>query len=121
MGNVAVAVVAWVGALAHVVVAVMVRRRVLGPTLVPLLNLLTAGLVLAYWANRWYGYVARGTTWYASDQLLPLYALLVCVLAATAMWTRTSGVAQWVFLTIDGVALLGAAIVLSMLRFDRMM
>src|SRR3954463_12584471 len=99
----------------------MVRRRLVGPELLPLLNLATATLVLAYWAHRWYGYVARGTTWYATDQLLPLYALVVCVLAVMAISSRSSGAMQWVFLAIDGLALLGAAIVLSMLRFDRLM
>jgi hypothetical protein len=121
VSNVAVATVAWVGFLAHLAVGLMVRRRLVDPALLPLLNLATAALVLAYWVHRWYGYVSRGTTWYATDQLLPLYAVVVCVLAAMAMWGRGLGAMQWMFLVIDGVALLGAAMVLSMLRFDRLM
>jgi hypothetical protein len=120
MSNFAVAVVAWGGTLLHLVAAIVVGRRLVDAPLVPLVNLTTAALVLAYWAQRWYGYLFRGVTWYATDQLLPLYALVVCVLAGMAVWSRGSSTLQWVFLTIDGLALLGAAIMMSVIRFDRM-
>ncbi|MEO8561548.1 MAG: hypothetical protein ABI601_05705 [bacterium] len=116
-----IAAAAWAAFIAHLIVAIVARRRVVTFPLVPLANLVTAGCVLAYWAQRWYGYVARGVTWYATDQVMPLYALLVGTLAAFAVWGRSEGGAvQWAFLTIDGVALLGAALLFSVLRFDRM-
>jgi hypothetical protein len=121
MSNFAVVTIAWGAVLLHLAAAIVSRWRLTDVPLVPLVNLLTSALVLAYWAQRWYGYLFRGITWYATDQLLPLYALVVCVLAALAVWSRSAGTLQWVFLTIDGLALLGAAIVISMMRFSRMM
>lgn len=120
MSNLAVATIAWAGFLIHLAVAVLARRRVVDLPLVPAVNLATSGFVLAYWAQRWYGYVFHGISWYATDQLLPLYALTVSLLAAVAVWGRSTGTLQWMFLTIDGIALLGAAIFFSMMRLDRM-
>jgi hypothetical protein len=120
MSNVAVVTIAWGGFVAHLVAAILARRRLVELPVVPLVNLVTSSLVLAYWAQRWYGYVFQGISWSATDQLLPLYASIVCVLAAVAMWGRSGGTLQWVFLLIDGIALLGAAMLFSVLRFDRM-
>jgi hypothetical protein len=121
MSNFAVVMIVWVGVLGHLAAAIVSRRRLVDIPIVPLVNLVTSALVLADWAQRWYGYLFQGITWYASDQLLPLYALIVCVLSAMAMRSGSIGALQWVFLAIDGVALLGAAILIGVLRFDRMM
>ena len=43
--------------------------------LLPMLNLAVAACVLAYWAHKWYGYLTRDITWYASDQAIPLTRL----------------------------------------------
>ncbi|HEV7990361.1 MAG TPA: hypothetical protein VGP25_00960 [Gemmatimonadaceae bacterium] len=113
-------VLTWGAFAVHAAAAIVMRRRMVEFPLVALVNFATALCVLAYWAQRWYGYLAHGTTWYASDQLLPSYALIVCVLAAMTMANRISGTAQWVILAIDGVVLLGLALLFSVLRFDRM-
>ena len=120
MSNAAVLTIAWGGFVMHLLAAIVARRRLTELPVVPLANLVTSALVLAYWVQRWYGYVFQGISWSATDQLLPLYALIVCVLAAVALWGRSTGTLQWVFLAIDGIALLGAAILFSVLRFDRM-
>lgn len=120
MSNVAVVTLAWGAFVLHFVGAIVARRRLIELPVVPLVNLVTCALVLAYWAQRWYGYVFQGISWSATDQLLPLYALIVCVLAGVALWGRSTGTLQWSFLTIDGIVSLGAAILFSVLRFDRM-
>ena len=64
--------IAWLALAAHAAVAIAVRRRVTDLPLVLLVNLAAALCVLAYWGQRWYGYIAKGVTWYVSDQMLPL-------------------------------------------------
>jgi len=110
----------WAGFVAHLVVAVIAWRRMVPQVVLPLTNLVTAGLVVAYWIGRWYGYLFQGITWSGTDQLLPLYALAVCALAAMAMSGKGPLALQWMFLAIDGIALLGVALAFVALRNGRM-
>ena len=125
------AMLAWIGVAAHLVVLVaMLRRpaeleaRPLLP-LLPLLNLAIAACVLAYWINEWCGYVARGITWYASDQLLPACAALVAIACALVLTGRLHGRLaygfQWLVFVVDAIVFAGAALYLSFARLDRMM
>jgi len=122
------AMLAWIGVAAHLVVLVAMLRRpavLESRPLLPLLNLAVAACVLAYWINEWYGYVARGITWYASDQALPAYAALVAILCALALTGRFDGRLahgfQWLVFVVDAIVFAGAAFYLSFARFDRMM
>jgi len=121
------ATLAWLGLAAHVAVGVVALRRPAGSPahpLLSLLNLTVAVCVLAYWARAWYGYVARGVTWYASDQLMPLYAAAVAVVSGLALAGRFDGRLghgfQWLAFGVDALALAGAALYLTFARFDRL-
>lgn len=121
------ATLAWIGVAAHLVVSVLALRRPAGlpaHPLLPLLNFAVAVCVLAYWAHAWYGYAARGVTWYASDQIVPLYAVTVAVASGLALAGRYDGRlahwGQWVAFAIDALALAGAALYLTFARFDRL-
>src|SRR5690349_7151881 len=111
------AILAWIGLIAHVVVGVVALRRSVAPAahrLVPLLNLVLALCVLAYWMRKWYGYATRGVTWYASDQLVPLYAIAVAVLSGIALAGWYDGrLPHWVVFVIDALAFLAAALYLT--------
>jgi len=99
----------WLAVLLHTIVGLLVWRR---PNLFPLVSLLQAIYafgVLAYWAQRWYGYLFRGITWYATDQLFPLYALIVLCLAVASLagrpgFTLPLWVIYWVHALVLGVA-----------------
>lgn len=106
MNNTVIAAIAWVGLAVHLVVAAVAWRSGAARPLVPLVNLITASCVVLYWAQRWYGYLFRGITWYATDQLLPVYALLVCALAAATLAGRVNAT------TVNGLVLLVHTVVL---------
>ena len=111
MTNFLFATIAWIALALHIVVGVVtLRSRGWRPWL-PLLNLTIAVCVLAYWASRWYGYLFRGVTWYASDQLIPFYAVLVVALTVVSLSGRYQAVAlNWVAFTIHSVAVIGAVL-----------
>jgi hypothetical protein len=124
------AILAWFGVAVHLVIGVVVLRRstmlATHPSLplLPLLNAAVAACVLAYWAHTWYGYVARGVTWYASDQFVPLYAAAVAIVAGLALAGRFDSRllhwCQWFAFAIDAITLLVAALYLSFVRFNRL-
>ena len=121
MSNTLVAATAWIGFALHLIVGVTAIRSERGAALVPLLNLLTAGSVLAYWGYRWFGYLFRGVTWSLSDQALPLYALVVCLFAGLALANRHSAVTiTWIAFVIDSVVLLIAVLFVTFFRMDRL-
>ncbi len=102
-------------------VGVMALRSGGSRSLVPVLNLITASCVLAYWANKWFSYLFRGITWYATDQLVPLYAIMVCVLAAVTLTGRHPAVVlNWLVFSIHLVVLIGAALFLTFFRMNRL-
>lgn len=105
----------------HLVVGVMAFRRGPPPTLLVWLNLASGLGVLAYWVQRWYSYVVNGITWYATDQLLPLYALLVCLFSILTLAERVSGHRlHWLVFGLHAIVLLVAALFLLFVRFDRL-
>jgi hypothetical protein len=114
----------WLGLGAHLVVGVVALRRPAGlpaHPLLPLLNLAVAVCVLAYWAHEWYGYVARGVTWYASDQVVPLYAAAVAVVSGLALAGRYEGrLAHWLAFAVDTLVLVVAALYVTFVRFDHL-
>jgi hypothetical protein len=121
MNNAVPMAIAWLALAAHVAIGIAARRRLSDLPLLPLLNLAAALCVLAYWVQKWYGYLTKGITWYVTDQLLPLYAILVCVLAGLAIAGRYSGsVPNWVVFGVDTTALLAAALFLTFFRMNRL-
>jgi hypothetical protein len=122
MSDAAIAAGAWIGLGVHILVGVLaLRTSGSGPQL-PMLNLITATCVLAYWANRWFGYLFRGITWYATDQFVPLYARLVCILALMRLTGRYPAVAlNWVVFGIDAAVLTEAVLFVTFFRVNRLL
>ena len=121
MSDAVILALAWLAVAAHALVAVLAWRRPGGAPLVPSLNLVVALAVLGYWASRWYGYATRGVTWYATDQLIPLYALVVGGLAAASLAGRLhAGAPQGIAFGIDALVLLAAALFFSFFRMNRL-
>src|ERR1041385_780539 len=109
MSNFALATIAWVGLALHVIVGILAIRTAGPRPLVPAVNLIIAACVLAYWVQRWYGYLFRGITWNVTDQLIPLYALFVCVLAGGTLAGRYSAVTlNGLVFTFHAVVFVGA-------------
>ena len=117
MTNVMFATIAWIALGVHLVVGVAAFRSGGWRPWLPLLNLTTAACVVAYWVYRWYGYLVQGITWYASDQLIPLYAVLVCALAVISLSGRHQLMAlNWMAFVIHGVVALGAVLFATFFR-----
>jgi hypothetical protein len=121
------ALLAWIGVAAHLAAAMATLRRapeLAARPLLPLLNLVVAACVLAYWMNEWYGNAARGITWYASDQALPAYACLVAIASVLVLTGRFDGRLahgfQWFAFIVDAIVFAGAALYLTFARFDRL-
>jgi hypothetical protein len=84
---------------------------------VPALNLITAACVVAYWAQRWFGYAFRGISWSASDQAIPLYAIFVCVLAGGTLAGRyTAATLNWLVFILHIVVFIGAVLFATFFR-----
>ena len=114
--------VVWFGLAAHVAALVIVRRRSTDAPVVAILNLAVALCVLAYWAQKWYSYIVRDITWYYTDQLVPLYAIVVCILSAVTLSSRhTLGIPHWVVFSINAFVLIGFALFFSTFRMTKLM
>jgi hypothetical protein len=118
---------AWIGVAAHLCVGFIVLRRSASLSthrLLPMLNLSIALCVLAYWSRVWYAYAMRGVTWYATDQLVPLYAAVVAIASILHLAGRYDGRLahsfQWLVFGVDALTFIVAALYLTFLRFDRM-
>lgn len=95
----------------HLLVGVLVGTRRTDLPLLPLLNVAVALCVLGYWIPRWYAYATKGIIWYASDQLVPFYAIVVCLLSGVALAGRYRGsVPHWIVFGVDAAVLLAAAL-----------
>jgi len=115
--NFALAIVAWTGLGLHLLVGILALRSAGSRQLVPALNLITAACVVAYWVQRWFGYVFRGITWNASDQAIPLYAICVSVLAGGTLAGRYSAVTlNWLVFTLHTVVFVGAVLFVTFFR-----
>jgi hypothetical protein len=116
-----IAVIAWIALGLHIGAGFVALRSGRPRPVVPLLNLTSALCVLAYWGYRWWGYLFRGVTWYASDQLIPLYALLVCVLALVTLSGRPPAVAlNWIVFLFHTVVLVAALLFIKFFRLNRL-
>jgi hypothetical protein len=121
MRNAVLVTLAWLALAVHLAVGIAVGRRWSGTSLLAMLNLATAACVLCYWIPRWFDYAFRGITWYATDQLLPLYAILVCVLAALTLAGRIGAIApQWIVFGIHTIVLLVGAVFFSIFKINRL-
>jgi hypothetical protein len=121
MSNAALRAVVWLAFAMQLFVGAAVLRHKASVSLIALFNLVAAVAVLAYWGRRWFGYLFRGITWYATDQLVPAYALLVSLLAILALSGRYQGLpAQWMIFGANTLVLLGAALFLTLFRMTRL-
>ncbi len=122
MRNIFPAFVVWLGLAAHVAALLIVRRRSTDAPVVAILNLAVVLCVLTYWAQKWYSYIVHDITWYYTDQLVPLYAIVVCILSAVTLSSRhTLGLPHWVVFSIDAFVLIGAALFFSFFRITKLM
>ena len=114
MTDLMIAAVAWIALGLHLAVGIATLRSGGARPWLPLLNLTIAGGVLAYWASRWYGYLFHGVTWYASDQVIPLYAFLVCAVSVISLSGRYHvGALDWAAFAVHGVVAIGAVLFLN--------
>jgi hypothetical protein len=121
MSNFTFAAIVWTGLGLHLAAGIVAIRTEGSIPLVPALNLISAACVVAYWANRWFGYLFRGITWYASDQLIPLYAILVCVLAGVSLTGRYPAVTlNWVVFAFHVAVFVAAALFVTFFRMNRL-
>ncbi len=121
MSDAAILVLTWICFAIHLTVAVAARRHLAPRPLIPMVNAAVAVAVLAYWVTRWYSYIFQGIKWYASDQALPLYAVIVLALSvATLVGSFKGTVIHGAILSIDGVALLAAALFFTFFKLDRL-
>ncbi len=121
MSNVVVASIAWLALAIHLAVGLLQWRHPERAAALPFLSLATGVCILAYWIPRWYSYVARGVRWYASDQVVPLYGLALCLLAGiTITYSGRLMVAHRVILWADAAVLLLAALFLTFFRMRRL-
>lgn len=112
---------AWLGIAIHAGAGIAIWRRGSALPILPLVNLLTALCVVVFGVQRWYGYAVNGTTWYFTDQLIPIAAIGVCVLALLSLTGRYNGtVPHWVVFAIDGTVLVAAAIFFAVFRINRL-
>ena len=121
MSNSSIRVLVWSAVVAHLTVGVLSWRRASALPLLPLINLAVAGCVLAYWIVKWYAVITRGIIWYANDQLVPLYALAVCIFSGLALGGKV--VAQpvhWVIFCLQLLVLIGAAYFFTVFKMTRM-
>jgi hypothetical protein len=117
MSNFAITSVAWLGLALHLVVGILTMRTAGLRLLVPAVNLIIAACVLAYWVPRWYGYLFRGIGWSASDQLIPLYAVFVSVLAGGTLAGRYFAVTlNWLVFAFHAVVFVGAVLFVTFFR-----
>ena len=115
------AVIAWLALLLHVAAGVLARRRPPSTTPIVWLNLAAALCVIAYAARDWYAIITRELTWYLSDQLVPLAAVLICLLSGLTLAGRYNGtLPHWQVYGLDVFILLGAAAYLTFFKLNRL-
>lgn len=121
MSDAVIKVVTWLALATQLLAGFAVWRHKAPFSLIVTLNLVAAACVLAYWGWRWYGYLFRGVTWYATDQLIPLCALLVLVLATLTLTGRFGGTAlHWIIFGITTLALIAAALFFTFFKMTRL-
>jgi len=121
MSDASIRVVVLFAVIAHLTVGMVSWRRGSALPLLPLVNLAVAACVVVYWVVEWYGVITRGIIWYANDQLLPLYAVAVCVFSGLALGGKV--VAQpvhWVIFCLQSLVLIAAALFFTFFKMTRM-
>jgi len=121
MSDATLRALAWSAFIIQVLAGAAVLRHKAPSSLLVVLNLVMAGAVLVYWGQRWFGYLFRGVTWYATDQLIPAYALLVCLLAVLTLLGRSQfgGIHGWIF-GLNTLILLAASLFFTLFRMTRL-
>ena len=121
MSDSSIRVLVWFAVVAHLTFGVLSWRRGSALPLLPLINLAVAGCVVAYSMVRWYGVIARGIIWHASDQLLPLYALVVCIFSGLALGGKVvAAPVHWVIFCVQSLVLIAAALFFTFVKITRM-
>lgn len=121
MSDAVIKVVTWLALATQLLAGIVVWQHKAPFSLIVTLNLAAAACVLAYWGQRWYGYLFRGITWYATDQLIPLGALLVFILAILTLTGRYNGAAlHWMIFGINTLVPLAAALFFSFFKMTRL-
>ena len=121
MSDAIIKVVTWLALATQLVTGFAVWRHRAPASLIAILNLVAATAVLAYWGRRWYGYLFRGITWYATDQLIPLGAVLVFILALLTLTGRYEGTAlHWMIFGVTTLVLIAAALFFSFFKMTRL-
>ena len=121
MGNTTLIIGAWIAVAVHATAGFVVVRRITALPVLPVVNALVALGLLAYWVPKWQAYATGNISWYMSDQVVPLYALVVLVLSGAALAGRISAPAPvWIVFSIDLLAILGMALFLTFFRMDRL-
>ena len=121
MSDSAIRALVYVVVIAHLFIGTLAWRRGSALPLVPLLNLGVAACVVAYALKRWYGVIAHGIIWYGTDQLLPLYALAVCIFSILALTGKVSGAPlHWIIFVLQLLVLIAAALFFTFFKMTRM-
>ena len=121
MSDSTIAVLVWVAIAVHIAIGALVKWGRTDRPLLAILNLTVALCVLGYWIPRWYSYLADDITWYATDQLVPLYAILVCALSGLALTGRYRAMLpQWIVFTLDLIVLVAFAIFMMTFSLKRL-
>ena len=112
---------AWSAFVIQILAGAAVVKHKAPSSLLVVLNLLAGAAVLVYWGRRWFDYLFRGVTWYAADQLIPAYALLVCLLAVLTLLGHSQNVrVHWWIFGLNTLILLAAALFFSFFRMTRL-
>lgn len=121
MNNRTLQVAVWLAFACQIVCGAAAASRKAPASTLVVLNLVAAASVVAYWGWQWFGYLFRGITWYASDQLLPTYALAVATLSLFTLFGRIEAVGvHRVIFGLHTLVLLLAALFFTFFRMSRL-
>ncbi len=121
MSNFAIAALVWLALAAHIMVGIAVWRRWTTLPLVPMLNFVMAFGVVIYWVQRWIGAYVKHYKLYATDQLLPLYAILVCLVSALSVAGKLSTtVPNWIVFALQAAVTLAAVVFVMNFKITRL-
>ena len=121
MSDTTIRILLYLGVVLELFVGITAWRRGSAVPLIPLINLAGHACVVAYAVTRWYGVIAHGIIWYGTDQLLPLYALAVCVFSILTLTGRVGGApVHWIIFGVQTVVLIAATLFFTFFKMTRM-
>lgn len=121
MSDPAIRALTYLAVIVHLTIGVFAWRRGSAVPLLALVNLATAACVVVYALNDWYGVITRGIIWYGTDQLLPLYALAVCIFSiASLMGKVVATPVHWLIFSVHLIVLIAAALFFTFFRMTRL-